>query len=131
MYETATLCPRCGPCRAMVPEFKQAAKQLARSGVSVAAVDCDAHKEVAQMMRIQGYPTVAFMHKGTVTLYKGPRKAQDTASFATQQAIAARLKSAVSGVASGVVHGAKQLGSKLGLSKLVGPGAGAVAAVAA
>ena len=44
--------PWCGPCRAMVPEFKQAAKQLARSGVAVAAVDCDAHKEVAQMMRI-------------------------------------------------------------------------------
>ena len=38
--------PWCGPCRAMVPEFKQAAKQLARSGVTVAAVDCDAHKEV-------------------------------------------------------------------------------------
>lgn len=122
--------PWCGPCRAMVPEFKQAAKQLARSGVAVAAVDCDANKEVAQMMQIQGYPTVGFVQKGKVTLYKGPRKAQDIAQFASQQATAARLKAAVSGVASGVVNGAKQAASKLGLSKLVGPGAGAVAVAA-
>ena len=46
------------------------------------------------------------------------------------QATAARLKAAVSGVASGVVNGAKQAASKLGLSKLVGPGAGAVAVAA-
>ena len=157
--------PWCGPCRAMVPEFKQAAKQLARSGVTVAAVDCDAHKEVwrtdyplwrrgcgsgaravsliltpgltqslsyqvARMMQIQGYPTVGFVQAGKVTLYKGPRKAQDIAQFASQQATAARLKAAVSGVASGVVNGAKQAASKLGLSKLVGPGAGAVAVAA-
>ena len=157
--------PWCGPCRAMVPEFKQAAKQLARSGVTVAAVDCDAHKEVwrtdyplwrtgcgsgamavsliltpgltqslsyqvARMMQIQGYPTVGFVQAGKVTLYKGPRKAQDIAQFASQQATAARLKAAVSGVASGVVNSAKQAASKLGLSKLVGPGAGAVAVAA-
>ena len=77
------------------------------------------------MMQIQGYPTVGFVQAGKVTLYKGPRKAQDIAQFASQQATAARLKAAVSGVASGVVNGAKQAASKLGLSKLVGPGAGA------
>ena len=86
--------------------------------------------QVARMMQIQGYPTVGFVQAGKVTLYKGPRKAQDIAQFASQQATAARLKAAVSGVASGVVNGAKQAASKLGLSKLVGPGAGAVAVAA-
>ena len=33
--------------------------------------------QVARMMQIQGYPTVGFVQAGKVTLYKGPRKAQD------------------------------------------------------
>jgi protein disulfide-isomerase-like protein len=127
-YLMAFYAPWCGPCRAMVPEFKQAARQLAKSGVTVAAVDCDANREIAQLMSIKGYPTVAFVNKGKATLYNGPRKAQEIASFATQQHTAARLKSAVVGVASGAVSGAKKAFSKIGLSKLVAPAAGAVAA---
>ena len=86
--------------------------------------------QVARMMQIQGYPTVAFLHKGKSTLYKGPRKAQDIAGFAMQQATAVRLKAAVAGVASGVVNGAKQTFSKLGLSKVLRGAPGAEAAPA-
>merc|ERR1719393_624379 len=116
-YLVAFYAPWCGPCRAMVPQFKQAARQLARSGVSVGAVDCDTHKEVAQMMNIRGFPTVAFVFKGQVTLYNGPRDAAAMTAFATQQLTVVRLKSAV----AGVVQGAKATLSKIGLSKLVTP----------
>ena len=110
--------PWCGHCKTMVPEFKAAAKNLLRAGVAVGAVDCDANKEVAQMMGIRGYPTVAFVANGKSTIYQGPRTSQAFSDFARQQATVAKLKAAVSGVAAGVVSGAKAGLSKLGLSKI-------------
>ena len=65
--------PWCGHCKTLVPEFKGAARQLAGSGVAVSYVNCDAHKEVPQMLSIRGYPTVAFVVDGKHTVYKGPR----------------------------------------------------------
>jgi len=105
--------PWCGHCKTMVPEFKGAARQLAGSGVTVGAVNCDANKEVAQMLSIRGYPTVAFVAGGKHTVYQGPRTAMEISSWARQQMTAYRVKSAVSGVISSAKAGA------VGLSKLV------------
>ena len=102
--------PWCGHCKTLVPEFKGAARQLAGSGVAVSYVNCDAHKEVPQMLSIRGYPTVAFVVDGKHTVYKGPRTAMEISAWARQQMTAYRVKSAVSGVING---------AKAGLSKLV------------
>ena len=45
------------PRRQMVPEFKKAATKLKGSGVKVAAVNCDAERELAQQLGIKGFPT--------------------------------------------------------------------------
>lgn len=111
----AFFAPWCGPCKAMVPEFKGAARQLAGSGVSVGAVDCEANREVAQMLSIQGYPTVAFVVDGKQTVYKGPRTAMEISGWARQQMTAYKVKSAV----SGVINGAKAGVSKLLRSKVL------------
>jgi thiol-disulfide isomerase/thioredoxin len=50
---------RCGHCKTLAPEWKKAAKALAGSGdARVAAVDCDAHSELAQKYGIKGFPTI-------------------------------------------------------------------------
>ena len=53
----------CGPCRAMAPQFEQAARQL-RGRVLFAKVDTDANPQVAQRFAIRSIPTLALLHGG-------------------------------------------------------------------
>eukprot|EP01100_Stratorugosa_tubuloviscum_P006431 TRINITY_DN2779_c1_g2_i1.p1 TRINITY_DN2779_c1_g2~~TRINITY_DN2779_c1_g2_i1.p1 ORF type:complete len:408 (-),score=170.42 TRINITY_DN2779_c1_g2_i1:65-1288(-) len=49
--------PWCGHCKSLVPEYQKAATTL-KGLVKVAAVDCDAERELCQFYSIQGFPTI-------------------------------------------------------------------------
>eukprot|EP00727_Mastigamoeba_balamuthi_P013119 m51a1_g843 putative rotein disulfide-isomerase (410) ;mRNA; f:767980-769527 len=82
--------PWCGHCKALAPEYLKAAENL-KGIVKVAAVDCDAEKEVCGAFQVQGFPTVKMFpseltkqDKGFTKVprdYQGPRTA---ASIATE-----------------------------------------------
>jgi thioredoxin 2 len=53
----------CGPCRAMAPQFEQAARRLA-GRVQFAKVDTDAEPELAGRFGIRSIPTLVLMQGG-------------------------------------------------------------------
>ena len=53
----------CGPCRAMAPQFEQAAQRLA-GRVQFAKVDTDAEPELAGRFGIRSIPTLVLMQGG-------------------------------------------------------------------
>jgi thioredoxin 2 len=53
----------CGPCRAMAPQFEQAARRLA-GRVQFAKVDTDAEPELAGRLGIRSIPTLVLMQDG-------------------------------------------------------------------
>ncbi|MCA3179628.1 MAG: thioredoxin TrxC [Burkholderiaceae bacterium] len=53
----------CGPCRAMAPQFEQAARRLAGQ-VQFAKVDTDAEPELAGRFGIRSIPTLVLMKDG-------------------------------------------------------------------
>jgi thioredoxin 2 len=55
--------PWCGPCKAMAPQFEQAAGQL-EPGVRFAKVNTDEEQQLAGRFGIQGIPTMILFHHG-------------------------------------------------------------------
>ncbi len=53
----------CGPCRAMAPQFEEAARRLA-GRVQFAKVDTDAQAELAGRFAIRSIPTLVLMRGG-------------------------------------------------------------------
>jgi thioredoxin 2 len=53
----------CGPCRAMAPQFEQAARRLA-GRVQFAKVDTDAEPELAARFAIRSIPTLVLLQGG-------------------------------------------------------------------
>lgn len=52
----------CGPCRAMAPQFEQAARQLPR--VRLAKVETDANPQASVRNRIRSIPTLVLYQRG-------------------------------------------------------------------
>ncbi|KAJ4830352.1 Protein disulfide-isomerase 2-3 [Turnera subulata] len=92
--------PWCGHCQALTPTWEKVASIL-KGVATVAAVDADAHKSLAQEYGIQGFPTIkAFVPgKGPVD-YQGARDVKPIADFALKQ-IKGLLKERLSGKATG------------------------------
>lgn len=77
--------PWCGHCKALQPEYEEAAK-LIGDVATLAEVDCTQEHDLAQKYNVTGYPTVIIFHKGEVVeRYGGPRKASDIAKYITMQ----------------------------------------------
>ncbi|XP_010270060.1 PREDICTED: protein disulfide isomerase-like 2-3 [Nelumbo nucifera] len=92
--------PWCGHCQALTPTWEKAATVL-KGVATVAALDADAHKSLAQEYKIQGFPTIKVFAPGKPPIdYRGARDAKGIAEFALQQ-IKALLKERVHGKASG------------------------------
>ena len=53
----------CGPCRAMAPQFEQAARQLKGDAI-FAKVDSDASPQVSARFAIRSIPTLVLFHNG-------------------------------------------------------------------
>lgn len=77
--------PWCGHCKSLAPAWEKAATSL-KGIVTVAAVDADTHKDLAQQYGIQGFPTIKVFGIGKSPVdYQGARDAKPIVDFALQQ----------------------------------------------
>ena len=82
--------PWCGPCRAMAPAFKEAARHLA-PGVRLMKLNTEDHPAIAARARIQGIPALVLYLRGhEVARLAGARPAREIAAF-VQQALTDRI----------------------------------------
>ncbi|KAG1327075.1 protein disulfide isomerase-like 2-3 [Cocos nucifera] len=92
--------PWCGHCQALTPTWEKAATVL-KGVATVAALDADAHKALAQEYGIKGFPTIKVFSPGKPPVdYQGARDVKPIVEFALQQ-IKALLKERLSGKSSG------------------------------
>ncbi|XP_022970765.1 protein disulfide isomerase-like 2-3 [Cucurbita maxima] len=92
--------PWCGHCQALTPVWEKAATVL-KGVVTVAALDADAHKSLAQEYGIRGFPTIKVFAPGKSPIdYQGARDVKPIAEFALQQ-VKALLKERLSGKTAG------------------------------
>ncbi|CAM8951745.1 unnamed protein product [Rhodiola kirilowii] len=74
--------PWCGHCKALTPIWEKAATVL-KGVATVAALDADAHKSLAQEYGIQGYPSIKVFVPGKAPVdYQGARDVKPIAEFA-------------------------------------------------
>lgn len=74
----AFVAPWCGHCKQLLPEWEEAAEQLANEDVVLGLVDATVNKELAQSYGVTGYPTIKVFSGGkssVVTDYQGQRTA--------------------------------------------------------
>ncbi|XP_031473210.1 protein disulfide isomerase-like 2-3 [Nymphaea colorata] len=92
--------PWCGHCQALTPTWEKAAKVL-KGVATVAALDADAHKSLAQEYGIKGFPTIKVFSPGKPPLdYQGARDVKPITEFALQQ-VKLLLKDRLNGKATG------------------------------
>ncbi|CAI0551019.1 unnamed protein product [Linum tenue] len=77
--------PWCGHCQALTPAWEKAATVL-KGVATVAAVNADEHKGLAQEYGIQGFPTIKVFTPGKPPVnYQGAREAKPIVEFGLQQ----------------------------------------------
>ncbi|OAY35052.1 protein disulfide isomerase-like 2-3 [Manihot esculenta] len=92
--------PWCGHCQKLTPTWEKAATVL-KGVATVAALDADAHKSLAQEYGIQGFPTIKVFVPGKPPVdYQGQREVKPIAEFALQQ-IKTVLKERINGKSTG------------------------------
>ncbi|XP_072981249.1 protein disulfide isomerase-like 2-3 [Typha angustifolia] len=92
--------PWCGHCQALTPTWEKAATVL-KGVATVAALDADAHKALAEEYGIKSFPTIKVFSPGKPPLdYQGARDVKPLAEFALQQ-VKALLKERLNGKTSG------------------------------
>ncbi|CEL59489.1 prolyl 4-hydroxylase, beta polypeptide [Rhizoctonia solani AG-1 IB] len=81
--------PWCGHCKALAPQYEEAATTLKAAGIKLAKVDCTENSDLCQAHGVGGYPTLKVFRNGTATEYSGPRKADGIISYMKKQALPA------------------------------------------
>ncbi|KAG8695053.1 protein disulfide-isomerase precursor [Ceratobasidium sp. 394] len=82
--------PWCGHCKALAPEYEEAATTLKSAGnIKLAKVDCTEHADLCQANNVSGYPTLKVFRHGKDKEYSGPRKADGIVSYMKKQALPA------------------------------------------
>ena len=72
----AVYAPWCGHCKALAPEYEEAATSLAEKGIKLVKVDCTDNAELCSNHGVEGYPTLkVFRGPENVSPYAGQRKA--------------------------------------------------------
>ena len=68
--------PWCGHCKALAPEYEEAATSLKAKNIKLAKVDCTEQQDLCKEYGIEGYPTLKiFRGAENISPYQGPRKA--------------------------------------------------------
>ena len=68
--------PWCGHCKALAPEYEEAATTLKEKDIPLVKVDCTEEVDLCKDYGVEGYPTVkVFRGPDNVTPYAGQRKA--------------------------------------------------------
>jgi len=98
----------CGHCKNLAPAWEKVATSL-KGIVTVAGVDADTHRDLAQEYGIQGFPTIKVFGVGKSPLdYQGAREAKPIVDYALGQVKSLALDR-LNGKSSG---GSKKSGSK-------------------
>jgi thiol-disulfide isomerase/thioredoxin len=72
---------RCGHCKKLAPAWKNLAQSM-QNKLTVAEVDCEAHKALCKNQNIEGFPTLVFYAGGSRSDYNGGRKLEQLQKFA-------------------------------------------------
>ena len=72
--------PWCGHCTRMVPAWEELAKD-AESDVTIAKLDCDAHRDLGSEYGVRGFPTNKFFPAGEDKSAQDFNGARDVNSF--------------------------------------------------
>ncbi|KAK0745921.1 protein disulfide-isomerase precursor [Schizothecium vesticola] len=82
--------PWCGHCKALAPEYEEAATSLKEKDIKLVKVDCTEEADLCQKQGVEGYPTLkVFRGPDNVTPYKGQRKAAAITSYMIKQSLPA------------------------------------------
>jgi protein disulfide-isomerase A1 len=82
--------PWCGHCKALAPEYEDAATTLKEKNIALAKIDCTEQADLCKEYGVEGYPTLKIF-RGTenVAPYSGQRKAPAIVSYMTKQSLPA------------------------------------------
>ncbi|KII95150.1 hypothetical protein PLICRDRAFT_33983 [Plicaturopsis crispa FD-325 SS-3] len=81
--------PWCGHCKALAPNYEEAATVLKDRKIKLAKVDCVEEADLCQAHGVQGYPTLKVFRDGESADYTGPRKADGIISYMIKQSLPA------------------------------------------
>lgn len=82
--------PWCGHCKALAPEYEEAATTLKEKNIALAKIDCTEEADLCKEHGVEGYPTLkVFRGLDSVTPYSGQRKAPAIVSYMTKQSMPA------------------------------------------
>ncbi|KAI3334686.1 protein disulfide-isomerase [Ustulina deusta] len=82
--------PWCGHCKALAPEYEEAATTLKEKDIKLVKVDCTEEQDLCQTYGVEGYPTLKiFRGPDNVTPYSGQRKAPAITSYMIKQSLPA------------------------------------------
>ncbi|KAF8607657.1 disulfide isomerase [Ceratobasidium sp. AG-I] len=81
--------PWCGHCKALAPQYEEAATTLKNTSIKLAKVDCVDNADLCQANGVGGYPTLKVFRNGKDKEYSGPRKADGIVSYMKKQALPA------------------------------------------
>jgi len=82
--------PWCGHCKALAPEYEEAATTLKEKDIKLVKVDCTEEAELCQSYGVEGYPTLKiFRGPENITPYSGQRKAAAITSYMIKQSLPA------------------------------------------
>jgi len=79
--------PWCGHCKAMAPDYEEAARRLKEHSppIPLAKVDGTKDQQIVQVHGIKGYPTLKIFRKGIASDYSGPRDADGIVNYILKQ----------------------------------------------
>ncbi|KAI9902952.1 hypothetical protein N3K66_002304 [Trichothecium roseum] len=82
--------PWCGHCKALAPEYEEAATSLKEKDIKLAKIDCTEEADLCKSYGVEGYPTLkVFRGLDTVSPYTGQRKAAAITSYMVKQSLPA------------------------------------------